>query len=74
MKELGLPLGFLNVSPYELDENNGQIKPVVDNKRTKRRGKKKKKKQALGEDVIKVRVFVMNSFYIRARVGGDLKW
>ena len=54
MKELGLPLGFLNVSPYELDENNGQVKPVIDPKKGRRRGKKKKKKQVLEEDVIKV--------------------
>jgi hypothetical protein len=56
MKELGLPLGFLNVSPYELDENNGQVKPVIDNKKIKRRAKKKKRKQVLDEDVIKVQV------------------
>jgi len=54
MKELGLPLGFLNVSPYELDENNGQVKPVVDTKRGRKKGKKKRKKQVLEEDVIKV--------------------
>jgi hypothetical protein len=54
MKEMGLPLGFLNVSPYEVDENNGQVRPVIDSRKLKKRSKKKKKKQILEEDVIKV--------------------
>ena len=44
MKEMGLPLGFLNVSPFEVDENNGVVE--VNNtvmKGNKRRRKKKKR-------------------------------
>ncbi len=59
MKEMGLPLGFLNVSPYELDENSGQVKPVIDPKRGKRKSRKKKKKQVLEEDVVKVIFFYL---------------
>ena len=43
MKEMGLPLGFLNVSPYEVDDNNGLVEVPLRNGRC-RRGKKKKKR------------------------------
>ena len=44
MKELGLPLGFLNVSPVEIVENDGQVQVSANNnfKSNKRRKKKKK--------------------------------
>merc|ERR1740128_615078 len=44
MKELGLPLGFLNVSPFEVEENDGQVQVSTNqNLKSKRRRKKKKK-------------------------------
>ena len=44
MKELGLPLGFLNVSPFEVEENDGQVKVSSNNNFKSNRRKKKKKK------------------------------
>ena len=44
MKEMGLPLGFLNVSPFEVEDNNGvvQVAPSNSVKPHKKRRKKKK--------------------------------
>ena len=42
MKDLGLPLGFLNVSPFEVDENGGAVRAALGGKK-KKRGRKKKK-------------------------------
>merc|ERR1719354_1389875 len=47
MKDMGLPLGFLNTTPFEVEENNGVIKAAVSSGtgqgKKKRRPKKKKK-------------------------------
>ena len=32
MKEMGLPLGFLNTTPFEVEENDGVIKEIYSNK------------------------------------------
>ena len=46
MKEMGLPLGFLNVSPFEVEEGGGVVETAVKDRLTKgkRRGKKKRKR------------------------------
>ena len=43
MKEMGLPLGFLNVSPFEVEENDGMVKVSKVNMKANKRRKKKKK-------------------------------
>ena len=51
MKEMGLPLGFNNVSPYEVEEGavvETQMKERLT--KGKRKGKKKKKQQAVDEE------------------------
>ena len=45
MKEMGLPLGFLNVSSYEVDANNGLVELPVS---ARRGGKGRKKKRDIG--------------------------
>ena len=44
MKELGLPLGFLNVSPFDVEENDGQVQVSSNNNLKSNRRRKKKKK------------------------------
>ena len=46
MKELGLPLGFMNVSPYEVEEGGGVVETAVKERlaKGKRRGRKKKRR------------------------------
>ena len=44
MKEMGLPLGFLNVSPFEVEENDGQVQVSSNNNLKSNRRRKKKKK------------------------------
>lgn len=45
MKELGLPLGFLNVSPYEVEEGGVVETPVMDRlTKGKKKGRRKKKR------------------------------
>ena len=52
MKEMGLPLGFLNVSPYEVEENDGVVEVTTSNlKGNKRRKRKKKKVIEIEEDL-----------------------
>ena len=52
MKEMGLPLGFNNVSPYEVEEGGAVVETQMKERLTKgkRRGKKKKKQQAVDEE------------------------
>merc|ERR1719234_1729833 len=52
MKEMGLPLGFNNVSPYEVEEGGTVVETQMKERLTKgkRRGKKKKKQQAVDEE------------------------
>ena len=49
MKEMGLPLGFLNVSPFEVEENDGMVKVTKINMKTNKR-KRRKKKIVVAED------------------------
>ena len=44
MKEMGLPLGFLNVSPFDVEENDGQVQVSSNNNLKSNRRRKKKKK------------------------------
>ena len=44
MKELGLPLGFLNVSPLEVVKNDGQVQVSANNNFKSNRRRKKKKR------------------------------
>ena len=50
MKEMGLPLGFLNVSPFEVEEKNGVVE-ISSNSKLKSRKKKKKKKKVIDDEV-----------------------
>ena len=51
MKEMGLPLGFNNVSPYEVEEGGAVVETQMKDRLTKgkRRGKKKKRQQVVDE-------------------------
>ena len=48
MKELGLPLGFLNVSPFEVEENDGHVQ-VSSNPNVKSNRRRRKKKRVVDE-------------------------
>ena len=50
---MGLPLGFLNVSPFEVDENK-EVKTVVDPISTNKKKKRRKKKKVIPPDYVQV--------------------
>jgi len=49
MKEMGLPLGFMNVNAYEVEDENGVVQVAV-NTKIKKRSRKKKKRRLIDED------------------------
>ena len=54
MKDMGLPLGFLNVSPFEVDENK-VVKTVLDTSGAVKKKRKKRKKKVIPPDYVLVR-------------------
>merc|ERR1719427_488927 len=50
MKEMGLPLGFLNTTPFEVEENDGVIKVAVSSKKQGKKKKRGKKKKVVPQD------------------------
>ena len=50
MKEMGLPLGFLNVSPFEVEEKDGVVEVAANNNNVRSSRRRKKRKKVIDDE------------------------